>query len=50
LAQQLIDMRAGQPPGNKVAVKRLSREQRARSPESLGAVRHLDAPTHDLLF
>lgn len=50
LAQQLADMQAGLPPGNKVAVKRLSREQRASLREALAAVRHLDALTRDLLF
>jgi len=50
LAQQLADMRAGLPPGNKVTVKRLSGEQRAALSESLAAVRHLDALTRDLLF
>ena len=50
LMQQLADMRGGLPPSNKVAVKRLSREQRARLREALHAVRHLDALTHDLLF
>jgi len=50
LAQQLADMRAGLPPGNKVAVKRLSREQRGRLRDALGAVRPLEALTRDLLF
>ncbi len=50
LMQQLADLRGGLPPSNKVAVKRLSREQRARLREALHAVRHLDALTHDLLF
>ena len=50
LTQQLADMRAGLPPGNKVAVKRLSREQRDALHESLSAVRHLDVLTRDLLF
>jgi CBS domain-containing protein len=50
LAQQLADMRDGLPPGNKVAVKRLSREQRSALREALAAVRHLDALTRDLLF
>ena len=39
LAQQLADMRGGLPPGNKVAVKRLSREQRDALNESLKVVR-----------
>ncbi len=50
LAQQLADMRDGLPPGNKVAVKRLSREQRKALSESLSAVRHLDDLRRDLLF
>ncbi len=50
LTQQLADMRDGLPPGNKVAVKRLSREQRNALSESLSAVRHLDDLTRDLLF
>jgi DNA polymerase-3 subunit epsilon/CBS domain-containing protein len=50
LDQQIADMQAGLPPTNKVAVKRLSREQRKALREALGAVRHLDALTRDLLF
>jgi CBS domain-containing protein len=50
LEQQLADIHAGLPPSNKVAVKRLSREQRAALRTSLSAVRHLDALTRDLLF
>ncbi|MCF8477058.1 MAG: DUF294 nucleotidyltransferase-like domain-containing protein [Pseudolabrys sp.] len=50
LTQQVADMRAGLPPGNKVEVRRLSREQRRRLHESLNAVRHLDTLTRDLLF
>ena len=50
LSQQLADMAAGLPPGNKVAVKSLTREQRKRLEESLGAVRHIDTLTRDLLF
>jgi CBS domain-containing protein len=50
LEQQLADMNNGLSPSNKVAVKRLSREQRARLRESLRAVRHLDSLTQDLLF
>ena len=50
LTQQLADMRTGLPPGNKVAVKQLSREQRTELRESLAAVRHLDELTRDLLF
>jgi len=50
LAQQLEDIRAGRPPGNKVAVKRLSRDERAALHDAFGAVRHLDTLTRDLLF
>jgi signal-transduction protein with cAMP-binding, CBS, and nucleotidyltransferase domain len=50
LAQQLEDMRAGLPPGNKVAVKRLAREQRSALHEAFAAVRHLETLTRDLLF
>ena len=49
LDQQLADVHAGLPPTNKVAVKRLSREQRAALRASLSAVRHLNALTRDLL-
>lgn len=50
LAQQLEDIRAGLPPGNKVAVKRLTREQRRELHDAFAAVRHLDTLTRDLLF
>ena len=50
LAQQLSDMHDGLPPGNTVAVKRLSREQRSELRESLGAVQSIDTLVHDLLF
>lgn len=50
LSQQLADMANGLPPSNKVEVKRLSRERRARLHESLGAVRALETLTRDLLF
>jgi DNA polymerase-3 subunit epsilon/CBS domain-containing protein len=50
LMQQLADLRGGMPLSNKVAVRRLDREQRARLREALHAVRHLDELTHDLLF
>ncbi len=50
VAQQVADMQAGLPPGNKVAVKRLSRPQRAALRQALAAVGHLDTLTRDLLF
>jgi len=50
LAQQLDDMRAGRPPGNKIAVKLLSRDERTALHEAFAAVRHLDTLTRDLLF
>lgn len=50
LAQQLDDMRAGRPPGNKIVVKLLSRDGRAALHDAFAAVRHLDTLTRDLLF
>ncbi|HWK95606.1 MAG TPA: DUF294 nucleotidyltransferase-like domain-containing protein [Pseudolabrys sp.] len=50
LAQQLADMHAGQPPGNKVEVKALGAEQRASLKAALGAVQHLSTLTQDLLY
>ena len=50
LAQQIADIDAGRPPSNKVQVKGLSRQQRARLKEALHANAHLDALTRDLLF
>jgi DNA polymerase-3 subunit epsilon/CBS domain-containing protein len=50
LGQQLADIEAGLPPSNKVAVKRLRRDERARLKIALGAVDHLDALMRDLLF
>jgi CBS domain-containing protein len=50
VAQQVADVQAGLPPSNKVAVRRLTREQRHALREALGAVRHLHALTRDLLF
>ncbi len=50
LDQQLADVQAGSPPSNKVAVKRLSREQRGALHDALAAVRNLDSLTRDLLF
>ena len=50
LSQQLADIANGLPPSNKVEVKRLSRDRRARLHSSLGAVRALETLTRDLLF
>ena len=50
LNQQLADLRAGLPPSNKVAVKRLTYDQRTRLHEAFNAVRHLEALIQDLLF
>jgi CBS domain-containing protein len=50
LGQQLADIEAGLPPSNKVAVKRLTPDERAGLKKALGAVSHLDALTRDLLF
>jgi CBS domain-containing protein len=50
LDQQVADVHAGLSPSNKVAVKRLTHGQRKHLREALGAVRHLDTLTRDLLF
>lgn len=50
LDQQLADVQAGSPPSNKVAVKRLTREQREALHQALRTVRNLDQLTRDLLF
>ena len=50
LSQQLADIANGLPPSNKVEVKRLSRDRRARLRSSLDAVRALETLTRDLLF
>jgi len=50
LAQQLADMQAGRPPGNKVEVKALNSEQRGNLKAALGAVQHLSTLTQDLLY
>ncbi len=50
LAQQLADMHAGQPPGNKVEVKALNAEQRGNLKVALGSVQHLSTLTQDLLY
>lgn len=50
LAQQLADMHAGHPPGNKVEVKALNAEQRGNLKAALGAVQHLSTLTQDLLY
>jgi CBS domain-containing protein len=49
-AQQVLDMEQGVPPSNAVAVKALSRRDRERLSDALGAVGVLDAVTRDLLF
>ncbi|MCW5692759.1 MAG: CBS domain-containing protein [Pseudolabrys sp.] len=48
--QQLADIRAGLPAGNKVEVKRLNPQDRERLSEALGAVKHLDTLTRELLY
>jgi DNA polymerase-3 subunit epsilon/CBS domain-containing protein len=48
--QQVADVQAGLPPSNKVAVRRLTREQRKALRDALSSVRHLGALTRDLLF
>ncbi|MBS0248038.1 MAG: CBS domain-containing protein [Proteobacteria bacterium] len=50
LRQQLADLHAGLPPGNKVEVKPLSRRDRERLSRALDAVRYLDRLTEDLLY
>lgn len=50
LAQQLADMHAGRPPGNKVEFKALPAEQRDSLKTALGAVQHLPTLTQDLLY
>jgi DNA polymerase-3 subunit epsilon/CBS domain-containing protein len=50
LAQQIADIERGLPPGNKVAVKRLTAEERTRLQSALAAVAHLNELTRDLLF
>ncbi len=50
LAQQVADIQTGLPPGNKVAVKRLSHEERRALHEALAAVRPVDELTRGLLF
>jgi CBS domain-containing protein len=50
LDQQVADVQAGLSPSNKVAIKRLTHGQRKHLREALGAVRHLDTLTRDLLF
>jgi len=50
LSQQVEDMANGIPPGNTVAVKRLSAGERKRLRSALEAVRHIDETTRNLLF
>ena len=48
--QQLADIRAGLPAGNKVEVRSLSAQDRERLSAALGAVKHLNTLTRDLLY
>lgn len=50
LAQQIADMQTGLPPSNKVAVKRLSRDERRLLQDALRSTQHLDSLLRDLLF
>ncbi len=50
LAQQIADIHAGQPPGNKVALKGLKRDQRDALRDALGHLRAADSLVRDLLF
>lgn len=50
LHQQIEDIECGNPPTNRVAVKRLPARDRERLRTALSAVGHLDELTRDLLF
>jgi CBS domain-containing protein len=50
VAQQVADIDAGLRPSNKVAVKRLTHEQRKALREALASLSHLGALTRDVLF
>ena len=50
LAQQIADIHAGQPPGNKVAVKGLDRDARDALRDALADLRPADSLVRDLLF
>lgn len=50
LTQQIADIHAGRPPGNKVEVRALSGDQRDRLKTALGAVQNLGTLTQDLLY
>jgi DNA polymerase-3 subunit epsilon/CBS domain-containing protein len=50
LDQQIHDLQQGQPPTNKVLVKRLTTPERGRLRDALEQVRHLNDLTRDLLF
>jgi len=49
LAQQLIDIAAGRPPGNSVEVRRLSRPEQDRLKQALGNLKHVNHLERDLL-
>lgn len=50
LAQQIEDIERGMPPSNRVAIKPLPSNERARLRAAFEAVRYLDSLTHELLF
>jgi len=50
LRQQLVDIEAGKPPCNAVAVRRLTTKDQERLKTALHAVRHIDELTRALLF
>jgi DNA polymerase-3 subunit epsilon/CBS domain-containing protein len=50
LSQQLADIKAGKPPSYRIAVKHLSRSDRARLQAALQSVRSLNELTRSLLF
>jgi DNA polymerase-3 subunit epsilon/CBS domain-containing protein len=49
LAQQLIDIAAGQPASNKVEVRRLGRREQERVKRALASLKHVDQMVRDLL-
>jgi CBS domain-containing protein len=50
LEQQVEDIADGRPPGNRVAVRRLTHAQQAELRDALSAVAHIDALVRDMLF
>lgn len=50
LEQQVADLADGRPPGNRVALRRLTRSQQAELRDALTAIAHVDALVRDMLF